>query len=51
MDSNSQVGSVINRGCDDIPFPIGAAINQDDVPSFLQSWCEWVDLRKGLRLH
>ena len=47
----SWVGAVVNRGCDDIPFPIWTAVYRNPVPPFLQGWRERVDLGERLGLH
>ena len=51
LGSCSRVRPMIDRGRDDIPFPIRATIHWDTMPPLFQGWRERVDLCQGLRLH
>ncbi len=51
LGSRSWVGAVVNRGCDDVSFPIWTAVHRNPVPPFLQGWRKRVDLAKRLRVH
>jgi hypothetical protein len=51
LGSWSWVGAVVDRGHDDVPVPLWAAVKRNPVPPFLQGWREQVDLGKRLGLH
>jgi hypothetical protein len=51
LGSCSWVGAVVNRGRDDVPVPIWAAVNRNPMPPFFQGWRERVDLGERLGLH